>query len=117
MTEDLYPLIPKGWCHFEARISAEDGTRAALYVDTGKGFDPVPAAEVDNDPLDGAQLLVRIPAATCALRFDPVAAPTQFRLGSVTVTQASLAVQLGRAARLRPCERRRRLALRDPRHS
>ena len=92
---DLYVLIPKGWCYLEARVRAAEGTAAALYIDRGAGFESL-AEGIDNDPLGGGRRLVWIPATTRALRFDPFEGSGRFRIGPVTVTQASAAMQARR---------------------
>ncbi len=103
-SRDLPLLIPKGWCHFEARLTAEAPARAAVYADRGRGYEPEPLLAAEIDPLDGVVGELRIPAGTVRLRFDPLDRTGAFRLGSVTVVQATLWVQIGRA--LRPLRRR-----------
>jgi hypothetical protein len=98
VSRDLYLRIPKGWCYLDARLAADRDATAALYLDTGSGFSAA-AIELRSDPLEGAHGLVRIPAATRALRFDPLDSPGPFQLGSVVLAQAALPVQVLHAAR------------------
>ena len=74
------------------------------YVDRGNGFESEPLLEQETDSLEGADGMLRIPATAVALRFDPLDRSGPFQLGSVSVTQAALGVQLARA--LRPLWRR-----------
>lgn len=95
VSADLWVRIPKGWCHLDARLTSEvQGTLATLYVDQGGGFRPVDSGPLPIDPIDGVSGLVRVPLATRSIRFDPIDLPGRFQLGMVTLTQASLGVQL-----------------------
>jgi len=110
VSRDLYALIPKGWCHLDARLSAPEGTRAVVYVDSGHGFAPDAAIELPVDELEGVKGRIRVPASTRAIRLDPLEQPGEFRLGSVELVQASAAVQLIEA--VRALRRRSRAVLR-----
>lgn len=98
-TRDLYVRIPKGWCYFDARVVTKPAARALVYVDRGKGFEAKALLNVETDEVEGAQGLVRIPASTIALRLDPLDRSGTFRLGSVTVSQASFGLQVARSLR------------------